>query len=110
MDQNRLIAAGCHAAGLINILPLVGFLATFLLWNAKKDTSHEVDQAGRESLNFQITMFILTLVSSIFWIVGIAFVFYWIIGAFTTIMLIVATIFTLMGNDFKQPVNLRLLF
>jgi uncharacterized Tic20 family protein len=110
MEQNRLLAAACDATGLINILPLIGLLATFLLWNAKKETSMDVNEAGRESLNFQVTMLLLTAVSSIFWLIGIAFIFYWIIATFTTIMLIVATVFTLMGNNFKYPLSLRLLF
>ena len=44
----------CHLLGI-----LTGFIGPLILWLIKKDTSRFIDFHGRESLNFQITLFIV---------------------------------------------------
>ena len=47
----------CHLLGFANyLIPLGGILGPLVLWMLKKDESRDVDEQGRESVNFQITM------------------------------------------------------
>ena len=48
---------------LAHLLPLaVGFWAPLVIWLVYKDKSTFVDDQGKESLNFQITLFIAALI------------------------------------------------
>lgn len=47
---------------LAHLLGIVGFLGPLIIWLIKKDESAFVNQEGKESLNFQITMFIAFVV------------------------------------------------
>lgn len=45
----------CHLLSIFT-----GFLGPLILWLVKKDSSRFVDHHGRESLNFQITVFLVS--------------------------------------------------
>lgn len=47
---------------LAHLLGIVGFLGPLIIWLIKKDESAFVNQEGKESLNFQITIFIACVI------------------------------------------------
>lgn len=50
---------------LCHLLPIaVGFIAPLIIWLIKKDESRYLDHHGREALNFQLNVLILTLTLS----------------------------------------------
>jgi uncharacterized Tic20 family protein len=53
-EEEKTLAMLCHLLGI-----LTGFIGPLILWLVKKDTSRFIDFHGRESLNFQITLFIV---------------------------------------------------
>ncbi|HVJ47326.1 MAG TPA: DUF4870 domain-containing protein [Luteolibacter sp.] len=55
--DDRSMAMLCH---LLTIL--TGFIGPLILWLVKKDTSPFVNHHGKEALNFQITMFLVSLI------------------------------------------------
>ena len=49
---------------LIHLLALLtGFIGCLILWLVKKDTSQFIDHHGKEAVNFQITLFIVSMAS-----------------------------------------------
>lgn len=53
--DERTLAMLCHLLAIFT-----GFLGPLILWLVRKDTSPFIDHHGREALNFQITVFIIT--------------------------------------------------
>jgi uncharacterized Tic20 family protein len=58
--DSKTMALLCH------LLPIfTGFLGPLIIWLIKKDTSPFVDDQGKESLNFQLTLLIVYLIGGI---------------------------------------------
>lgn len=68
-DDERLTAMFCHVSSLLWLplllvgipIPFANILLPFLVWLVKREESPWIDRHGRESLNFQISMFIYGL-------------------------------------------------
>jgi uncharacterized Tic20 family protein len=59
-DEERTLAMLCH------LLPIVaGFIAPLIIWLIKKDQSRFLDHHGREAVNFQINVLIITFTLAI---------------------------------------------
>ncbi len=57
----------CHLSALAGlVIPFGYILGPLIVWQIKKNESSEIDQHGKESLNFQLTMLIVTLIFSFF--------------------------------------------
>ncbi len=83
---------------------VVGFLAPLVIYLIKKDESPFVAASAKESLNFQITLF-LVIVGLFITVIGILVV--WIIGILALVLVIVATIKTSEGKLYKYPLSIR---
>lgn len=100
----------CHLLGFANyVIPFGGILAPLIVWNIKKDESRYIDEQGRESVNFQITMAILALLMIPLCFVIIGFFGLAAIGLYGFIMTIVGTVRASDGKDFRHPLALRLI-
>jgi uncharacterized Tic20 family protein len=75
----------------------------------KKDESPTVDKHGKESLNFQISIMIYSAGASILIFLLVGFILLPAVMIFDCIMVMVATIKTSKGKDFKYPLTLRLI-
>ena len=82
----------------------VGFLAPLIIYLMKKDESKYVAAHAKESLNFQITMFIVYVVLAIT-IIGIFLI--WIFALIALVFVIIATIKASENKLYKYPVNIR---
>ena len=92
---------------LSHILTLaVGFLAPLIIYLVKKDGSSFVIQHAKESLNFQITIFIIMFVLFIT-IIGILLM--WVVGIAALVLVIMATIKASEGKLYKYPFSIRLI-
>lgn len=58
--DDRSMGMICHLLAI-----LTGFIGPLIVWLIKKDTSPFVNHHGREALNFQITVFLLSLILGI---------------------------------------------
>jgi uncharacterized protein len=83
-----------------------GFLAPLIIYLFKKDESSFVTWHAKESLNFQITIFIIIAVLFIT-VIGILLV--WIVGICALVLVIIATIKASEGKLYKYPFSLRLI-
>ncbi|MEP6596209.1 MAG: DUF4870 domain-containing protein [Ginsengibacter sp.] len=94
-------------ATLSHVLTIVaGFLAPLIIYLIKKDQSTFVAHHARESLNFQITIFIIIL-ALVITVIGILLV--WIVVIISFVLVIIATIRASEGKLYKYPFSLRLI-
>lgn len=95
-------AVGAHAGGI-----LVGFIAPLVVWLVFKDRSPFLDRTGKESLNFQLTLLIGYVVSTVLIIalIGLLLIFVvWVVGI---VLMVLATIKVANYEDYRYPVNIR---
>lgn len=90
---------------LSHILTLVaGFIAPLIIYLLKKDESNFVASHSKESLNFQITVFIICIILGIS-IVGILLI--WFVLTAALILVIVATVRASENKIYRYPINFR---
>src|SRR6478672_4407407 len=91
---------------LAHVLTLAaGFIAPLIIYLVKKDESSFVAAHAKESLNFQITLFIAIIILFIT-IIGVVLV--WIVGILALVLVIIATLKASEGKLYKYPLNIRL--
>jgi uncharacterized Tic20 family protein len=107
----RMWAMFCHLAGLAGfVVPVIlsGIIAPLIIWQIKKDDHPFVDENGKEALNFQISIGIYALVSTIL-------IFAFCIGAFllmavaifNLVFLLIAAIKANNGQHYSYPLCIR---
>ena len=95
---------------LSHILALVScFIAPLIIYLIKKDDSSYVADHAKESLNFQITMVILYVVSCILIIVLIGILLIWLLYIANLVLVIIATIKASENKIYRYPINFRLI-
>jgi len=106
--EERTWAMLCHLTALGKyILPLGNILGPLIIWLIKKDQSWFVDDQGKESLNFQISMTIYLIIAglSIFVLIGI--VLLPMVALADLVLIIVAAIKANEGVAYRYPLTIR---
>ncbi len=104
----RTWAMICHLSALSGYLfPLGNVLAPLIIWAIKKDEYAFVDEQGKEAINFQLSMAIAYLVALLLCLVVIGFFLLGILGVYALIMIIIASIKSNDGVDFRYPHTIR---
>jgi uncharacterized Tic20 family protein len=80
------------------------FIAPLIIYLIKKDESEFIREHAKESLNFQITVFIIVIICIIS-LIGLLLL--WAVGLFTFILVIVATIRASEGKLYRYPFSIR---
>jgi uncharacterized Tic20 family protein len=99
-------------AMLSHLLTLVGgFIAPLVIWLVKKDDHNAsfVTENAKESLNFQITVFILSIICIILVFVLIGILLIWALGIADLVLVIIAAVRTNEGKLYRYPFNFRLI-
>jgi len=93
----------CHASALLGFFfPWAGhILAPLIVWLVKRGDSPEIDAHGKESVNFQLTMLIYSVISGILCLVLIGFVL--------LVFVIIASIRASEGKFYRYPLTIRFL-
>ena len=101
----------CHASALAGFfVPWAGhILGPLIVWLVKRGDSAEIDEHGRESLNFQISMLIYNLIAGILCLVLIGFVILGILHILNLVLVIVASIQASEGKLYRYPITIRLI-
>ena len=95
---------------LAHILTIVSsFIAPLVIYLLKKDESAFVSEHAKESLNFQITMFILFIISLILMLLLIGFLLIWLLSIANLVLVIIATIKASENKMYRYPINFRLI-
>lgn len=96
-------------AMLAHLLTFVGgFIAPLIIWLVKKDESAFVSENAKESLNFQITVFLVVIACLLLTLVIIGAFLLPVVGIAAFIMVIIATIRSSEGKIYRYPINWRI--
>ena len=90
-------------------VPLGNFIAPIVIWQMKKHESEFVVDQAKESLNFQITLFIYSLISILLCFIVIGFFLIFALVIFGLIMVIVGGIRANEGEYYRYPMCIRLI-
>ena len=101
----------CHATALAGFfVPWAGhILGPLIVWLAKRSDSPEIDEHGKESLNFQISMLIYNVIAGVLCLVLIGFVILAILHILNLVLVIVASIQASEGKFYRYPIAIRLI-
>jgi uncharacterized Tic20 family protein len=107
--EARNWAMGCHLIALVGLLGNgLGFLVgPLIVWLVKREDHPFIDEQGKESVNFQITMMgaIIVCIPLIFVAVGVVLVP--LIGIFDVVMTIIGGIKASNGEPWRYPLTIR---
>ncbi|MCD5397710.1 DUF4870 domain-containing protein [candidate division NPL-UPA2 bacterium] len=106
--QEKMWAMLCHLGAFSGfIIPFGHIIAPLVIWLIKKEGSPLVDDQGKESLNFQISMTIYYLVAGILTLILIGFVLLIGLVIFSIIMVIMASVKANDGEKFRYPLRIK---
>ncbi len=108
--EARTLGMVCHLSALIGLLglPFLNILGPLAVWLWKKEKYVFVDDQGKESLNFQITMTLLGIVAGILTYILIGWALLGIIWIANLVLVIIAASKANKGEAYRYPFNLRL--
>jgi len=108
--QERTMGMLCHLLALCGlVIPLGNILGPLVLWLVKKEEMPFVDDQGKESLNFQISIAIYGVGAAVLSIIGIGILLGIALAAFWLVMVIIATVAANKGERYRYPLTIRLL-
>ena len=99
---------------IVHLSALAGFVVPFghiigplVIWLIKKDESPFVDDQGKESINFQISMTLYGVVAAVLILVVIGIFLLIGIGILDIVLVIVAAVKANAGEKFRYPLTIR---
>jgi uncharacterized Tic20 family protein len=107
-NDERMWAMLCHISSLAGfVVPFGHIIGPILVWMIKKDQYPLVDDQGKESLNFQITMTIAYFVGFLTVFLLIGFVLLPIIVLVGLIYTVIAGVKANNGEWYRYPISIR---
>ena len=109
MRDVRRWAMFCHLGALVGLLGNgVGFLIVpLIVWLIKKDDHPFINEQGKESVNFQITMFLALFVGALLMLVLIGIPILIAAMIMMIVLPIVAAIKASNGESYRYPLTIR---
>ena len=107
--DTRMWAMFCHLAGLALLIgiPAANILGPFIVWQVKKEQHPFIDAHGKESMNFQISMFIYGLVAGLLIFVCVGMVLLPVLIVVDIVFVIIASIKANDGQAYRYPLTIR---
>jgi hypothetical protein len=101
----------CHATALAGFfVPWAGhILGPLIVWLAKRNDSPEINEHGKESLNFQLSMLIYNVIAVVLCLVLVGFIILPILHILNLVLVIVASIQASEGKFYRYPITIRLI-
>jgi uncharacterized protein len=104
----NVLGMWCHLGAFAGVLiPFANFLVPFLIWITKKDEYEFVDDQGKESLNFQISLLIYSMIGAALAFLIVGLVFLVVVAFFAIIQVIKAAIAASNGIRYRYPFCFR---
>jgi uncharacterized Tic20 family protein len=108
--EERTWAMLCHFSVFsMFVFPFGNILAPLIIWLIKKEEMPFVENQSKEVLNFQISMTIYVIVAFLLIIILVGIPMLIGLGIFNIIMTIVAAIKANEGENYRYPINLRII-
>ena len=104
-------AAALHLSGLLLFtgIPLVNFLACYVLWLRWRDTSSWLDFHGREALNFQIAIYLYILMSLFLAYILVGFLLVILVLVLSLALSLTAALAAWQGRPFAYPASIAVI-
>ena len=104
-ESERNWAMFCHLSTFSSlIIPFGGIIGPLICWSSKKHESVFVDQNGKASLNFQLSMLLYTIICIPLMFIIIGFVLLAALLIVELVCVILASIKAAQGEDYKYPI------
>ncbi|HKJ45597.1 MAG TPA: DUF4870 domain-containing protein [Balneolales bacterium] len=98
----------CHLGALSGfIIPFGNIIVPAAIWVLKRDESALIDEQGKESLNFQISLMIYYIIAGILVIVIVGIILLILLVIFQVVYIIKASIKVDEGESFRYPYTIR---
>ena len=108
--ETRRWAAATHIAAVAGyVFPFGNIIGPLLVWQLKKEDGQLIDDQGKESVNFQITVSIAMFISALLTLILIGFLLMFIVGLGALILVVIAAIRANDGEAYRYPLTLRLI-
>lgn len=109
MRQDRTLDAVCHFLALVGYIgiPFGNILGPLILWVIKKDELPSVNEHGKESINFQISMTIYAIVAGLTIFVFIGFLLLPAVLVINLVLVIIAGVKAANGEFYRYPLSIR---
>ncbi len=106
----KTLAMLCHLGTFSGIIvPFGNFLAPLLIWIFKKEEYPFVDDQGKESLNFQISVFLYSIIGIVLAFLIVGLIFLVVLALFAIIQVIKATMSANNGVAYRYPFCIRVI-
>ncbi len=101
----------CHLTALSTYvgIPFGHIVGPLVIWLIKKDEFSFVDDQGKESLNFGISMSLYAIIAGILCFILIGFILLFALVAAHIVLVIMATVKASHGERYRYPFTIRLI-
>jgi uncharacterized Tic20 family protein len=109
--QARIWGMLCHLTALLGMIgiPFGNIFGPLIVWLVKKNTYPFVNEQGRESLNFQLSMTIYAIAAALLIFVKIGMPLLLLVAGINFILIIIASIRAYNGETYTYPFAIRLI-
>ena len=99
----------CHLTALLGItgVPFGHIFGPLIIWLLKKNDYPFVDEQGKESLNFQLSMTVYTLISALLIFIEIGFILIIVLATVNLVLVIIASVKANSGETYRYPLKFR---
>ena len=106
--DERTFGMLCHLLALAGyVIPFGNIIGPLIIWLIKKDEYPFVDDQGKQSLNFQISMMIYAIVSAVLMLVIIGFFLLIAVGIVNLVLVIMASMKANQGEAYRYPLAIE---
>jgi len=107
--KERIWGMLCHLTALLGItgVPFGHIFGPLIIWLLKKNEYQFVNEQGKESLNFQLSMTIYTLISALLIFIKIGFILIIVLATINMILVIIASVKANSGETYQYPFKIR---
>lgn len=100
----------CHLTALSGyFVPFGNLLGPLIIWLIKRNEFPFVEEQGKESLNFQISMTIYTIVALLLCLIFVGFILLGALIVFQIVFVIIASVKVSDGVNYRYPITIRLI-
>ncbi len=109
--SERQWAMGCHLIALAgHLLPIASIIGPLVLWLIKREDGAFIDEQGKESLNFQISILVYYCISFVLIpLLGLGLLLLGVVAVFDLVCILVAAVKVSEGRHYRYPMCLRLI-
>ena len=107
--KERIWGMLCHLTALLGLLgiPLANLIGPLLVWLGKRKTSSFIDQQGKESLNFQLSMTLYSIFAALLIYIKLGMLPLWILAAINLLLVFIAAVRANNGDIYRYPFKIR---